>query len=260
MWGDCRRACGDQVRAEAIRANATAVYWAQAILCAPMATSSASLSTRQRILLQSGLVLMQLGAAAGVHAQQKWTVSLGAATDYVYRGVTRSDGQPAAYAGLELHPASGWSAGVWTSTVDLDRDAGNGYEVDLHAARSWSWDAAWDATLSVAHREYLNERSKVDYDYDELSASLSFQQRVTASVAWSPNASLYLYPYGPVHGRAVAYELMIEQPIGARWSVFAGVGRYDLHDLAQDGYSYWSGGLSFTWASVQFDAAHIGVD
>ena len=98
------------------------------------------------------------------------------------------------------------------------------------------------------------------YDYDEVSASVSYQQRATASVSWSPNTSKHTY-WGFVWDRqALAYELSLLQPLHPRWSAYAGVGYYDLHDLVDTGYWYWSTGLAFTWQGMQVDLLHIDTD
>lgn len=209
-------------------------------------------------VLRSVVLLTQLGTASWASAQQDLSGSIGAATDYIYRGVSQTNGDPAVQGGLLLQLAPGWRAGVWSSTVDMNRDERSGYQVDLHATRSWLWGEDWSAALGVTHREYLGERGAVDYDHDELSAALSFQGRATASVAWSPNASIYWR--GPTRGRAVTYELTLQQPLGARWSLFAGAGRYDLDDLVGDAYEYWSAGVTFTWTALQLDVACIGAD
>jgi uncharacterized protein (TIGR02001 family) len=192
------------------------------------------------------------------HSDDRWSGSIGASTDYIYRGVTQTGGKSAVQASVDIRSVGGWSAGLWSSTVDLNRDGSTGYEIDLHASRSWYWGEGWSAAVGVTHREYLSDQSALDYDYDELNAALSYQQRVTASVAWSPNTSMYWR--GPVRGHAAAYELTFQQPVGLHWSVFAGAGRYDLQDLAGEAYNYWSAGVTFTWAALQFDAAHIGAD
>jgi uncharacterized protein (TIGR02001 family) len=205
------------------------------------------------IVLHGALLHVQ-----SAHAQQQWSGSIGAATDYIYRGVTQSQGQPAIQGGIQIS-GSDWSAGLWGSGVNLNREGGaGGYELNLHATRAWSWGPDWVATLGVTHYEYLDDAGALDYDHDEISASLSFQQRLTASIAWSPNTTRYQHTV--VQGRATAYELTFQQPLSPRWSFFAGAGHYDLRDLIDEGYSYWSAGLSFNWSAVQIDAAHIGAD
>jgi uncharacterized protein (TIGR02001 family) len=190
-------------------------------------------------------------------ADERWSGSIGASTDYVYRGVTQTDGRPAVQAGVAAH-ARGWSAGVWGSTVDLNRDGRSGYELDLHASHAWALHPDWIATVAATRYEYLSDGGGLDYDHDELSVSVSFQERLTATIAWSPNTTRFHHE--PVRGQATAYELTFLQPLGERWSVFAGAGHYNLRDLTGYGYNYWSAGLTFTWASLQIDAAHINSD
>lgn len=205
------------------------------------------------IVLHSLPLLVQ-----SARADERWSGSIGASTDYIYRGVTQTNGEAAVQGGLFAQSRSGWSAGAWGSTVDLNRDGRRDYEIDLHASRAWVLGSDWIATLGATHYENFNDDGLVDYDRDELNASLSFQQRVTATIGWSPNTTRY--QHRPVRGQATAYELTFVQPLGARWSFFAGAGHYDLRDLVDEGYSYWSAGITFNWASLQIDAAHIGAD
>lgn len=218
------------------------------------------MSTRRGLAVCAWCIMVQgaLLPAQSTWAGQRWSGSISAATDYIYRGVTQSHGEPAIQGGIHAQSGNGWSAGVWGSTVDLSSHGRGGYELDLHATRAWSLGPDWVGTLAVTRYEYLDNEGVLDYDHDEISASLSYQQRVTATLAWSPNTTRYFD--AAVRGRATAYELTFEQPLGARWSLFAGAGHYDLHDLVGEGYSYWSAGLTFTWGSMQFDAAHIGAD
>jgi len=44
------------------------------------------------------------------------------------------------------------------------------------------------------------------------------------------------------------------------WSVYAGAGYYDLRDLVDTGYWYWSAGVAFTYQSMQVDLLHIDTD
>jgi uncharacterized protein (TIGR02001 family) len=185
--------------------------------------------------------------------------SVAVTTDYIYRGTSQTAGQPAAQAGIQLHSVNGWNAGLWGSSVDFNNSPGIAYELDLQAGYSWSLNRDWSVQTSYVHYAYLNDNDS-GYDYDEISASVSFQQRATASVSWSPNTSKPTR-WGFVSEReAFAYELSMLQPLPSRWSLFAGVGYYDLHDLADTGYWYWSTGLAYTWQGMQLDLLHIDTD
>lgn len=184
--------------------------------------------------------------------------SVAITTDYIYRGTSQTDGQPAAQAGIQFH-SSGWNAGMWGSSVDFQNGAGIAYELDLQAGYTWQLSPDWSMQLGAVHYAYLDDND-TGYDYDEVTVSVSYQQRATASVSWSPNTSKRTYQRFIWDRQTFAYELSLLQPLHPRWSVYAGVGYYDLHDLVDTGYWYWSTGLAFTWQGVQVDVLHIDTD
>lgn len=198
-------------------------------------------------------------SALPVSAADSWGGSVAITTDYIYRGISQTGEQPAAQAGVRFQSSSGWNAGMWGSSVDFPTSSGNAYEVDLHAGYAWSLSPDWSAQIGAVHYAYLNDGG-AGYDYDELTVSISFEQRVTASVAWSPNTSRHNGWQYVAEKQAVAYELSLLQPLHPRWSVCAGVGYYELHDLLDAGYWFWSTGLAFTWAGMQVDVLHIDTD
>jgi uncharacterized protein (TIGR02001 family) len=202
----------------------------------------------------TGWLLLALPASAG-----DVSGSLALTTDYIYRGLSQTDGQPAAQAGVQFHSLAGWNAGLWGSSVDFQNGSGNAYELDLHAGYAWSLNPDLSMQLGYVHYAYLAD-DDAGYDYDEVSASVSYQQRATASIAWSPNTSKHTYWGFIAEKRALAYELSMLQPLHPRWSLCAGVGYYDLRDLVDTGYWYWSAGLAFNWQSMQVDLLHIETD
>jgi uncharacterized protein (TIGR02001 family) len=208
-----------------------------------------------------------VGIAAGVAmlvplcapAAERWNGSIAAATDYIYRGISLSDHGPAVQGGLQWQIADGWSAGAWASTVDFPGRGGASYEIDLHLSRSWALNPDWSAQLGVAHYEYPDD-TWLSYDYDELTASLSFQQRITGSVAYSPNATRYGDDTPVRNKSAISYELTVQEPVSPYWAICAGVGYYDLDDLFDTGYVFWNAGVTFSWNALQIDVLHIDTD
>jgi uncharacterized protein (TIGR02001 family) len=185
--------------------------------------------------------------------------SLAVTTDYLYRGLSQTDGQPAAQAGVQFRSPSGWNAGMWGSSVEFENGSGIAYELDLHTGYSWALSPDWSMSIGYVHYAYLDDED-AGYDYDEISASVSYQQRATASIAWSPNTSKHTY-WGFISDKqALAYELALLQPVAPRWSLCAGVGYYDLSHLVDTGYWYWSAGFAFTWQGMQVDLLHIDTD
>jgi uncharacterized protein (TIGR02001 family) len=189
-------------------------------------------------------------------SQERWQRTVAVTTDYVYRGVSQTRGEPALQGGLQVQLPRGWSAAAWASTIDYGGPSG--HELDLQLAHTWSLNGDWSAQLALTHYDYSTHDA--GYDYDELSATLTYGQRIAASVSWSPNTSRYGAWTLARDRPAIAYELSLLQPLSARWSLSAGAGHYDLEELFGTGYWFWSGGVTFQWQSVQVDLLHIGTD
>lgn len=198
-----------------------------------------------------------LAASPAIAADVSGSVAV--TTDYIYRGISQTGGQPAGQAGVQFHSSNGWNAGMWGSSVDFQNGAGVAYELDLQAGYSWALTPDWSMRVGYVHYTYL-DAGEAGYDYDEVSASVSYQQRATASIAWSPNTSKFT-SWGFVSERqTLAYELSLLHPLRPRWSLCAGLGYYDLSDVADAGYWYWSTGVAFTWQGMQLDVLHINTD
>ncbi len=57
------------------------------------------------------------GSGALAHADN-WRGSLGLTSDYVHRGVSQSEGNPAVQGSLAYWHPTGWYGGAWGSNVD----------------------------------------------------------------------------------------------------------------------------------------------
>lgn len=95
-----------------------------------------------------GCLLPALPAAAG-----DVSGSVAITTDYIYRGISQTDGQPAAQAGAQFHSSAGWNAGMWASSVDFQNGADLAYELDLQAGYSWQLNPDWSVQLGYVDRK-----------------------------------------------------------------------------------------------------------
>jgi uncharacterized protein (TIGR02001 family) len=200
----------------------------------------------------------------GVVSDSFWTDrvggSLGVVTDYLSRGISQTRGSPAIQGGLHARLPAGWVIGAWSSMVKLNPGHGATLEVDLHAGHLWALNDDWSSKLAVTHYMYPNDTRQVRYDYDELSASLSYRSRIIATATWSPNTSRYSNGYVASRRNAASYELAMLQPLSGSWSLAAGAGYYDLTDLFGEGYWYWNVGFTYSLGNVQLDLSHIDTD
>src|SRR5690349_8499721 len=118
-------------------------------------------------------------AAPGVNGY--FTLSNG----YWAHGLAHNDGLTL-QAGVDYQTQGGWFAGAWAANVDYavefsydePRDyAANVYGGYHRRAAEWSW------TVSLAH--YLYPGTAVSYDYDELSGTVGFRDRVFYSASYA---------------------------------------------------------------------------
>lgn len=176
-----------------------------------------------------------------------------AMTDYVFRGVSQTRGAAAIQGDLHYLSPAGWAVGGWASTIDSNPGPGASLELNLYAAWNRSIGETWNARLAAVHYAYPNDSRSVDYDYDELVASLVFNDRLAATVAWSPNTTRYAEYRVAEDRTAVSYDLVGHWPIDGPFLATGSVGYYDLDDLFGAGYGYWSAGVSIAMSHLKFD-------
>lgn len=195
---------------------------------------------------------------------QRWHGSVGAATDYVWRGVSRTLGDPAAQVGLNAGRASGWYAGAWASvTVDQEsqhRYATSRYEVDLFAGYRHELSDDWLLDVGVVRYSHPDDPRPLDYDYTEIVATLSFAGRASLLLAVSPDTSMYTSRGPAVDQTAGVMEMSLVQPVFKHLSLTGGVGYYNLDELFSTGYTYWNAGIAVEMGRLAIDVTHIGTD
>lgn len=197
-------------------------------------------------------VLAATGTARALEAQ----ASVGAATDYVVHGLTRSRGDPAAQAELSLALPTGTVLGAWASTVDLSPGADAEYAVFASQRFRAGMDFAFDA--SAARYLYPGGSRSIDYDYTELRAALAYRDTVELSLAYSPDWSMFSR-YGLAEDeRALWTDLSVGYPVSPRLRLTGGVGYADLSDAVDDGYTYYSAGVEWRWRQLVLGLVYVG--
>lgn len=167
-------------------------------------------------------------------------------TQYIYRGLASSDGNPALQAGLDFESDSGLFAGAWASSIDLpSADGGRDTELDYYAGYEYAPDNPLSMSVSLVHYSYPGGSADRSYDYTELLLGMSLQKRYSIEFGYSNDV------YGrDAIGRHV--ELRADWPLQSAWVVNAGVGLNDLEDLGASRYLYWDVGASarYSWLTV----------
>lgn len=185
-------------------------------------------------------------------------------TDYRFRGVSLSGGDPAVQGGVDAGHESGFYIGTWASSID----GGDAYgELEFDVYGGWSGDVAEGVTLDVGllYYAYPTEDLGLDTDYWEPYASVGFnlggaEATVGAAYAWEQDSlggedNLYVYT-------DLGYSLP-STPV----SLSAHVGYTDgvlapplLAGTTDDSGLDWSIGASLSSGILNVGVAYVGVE
>lgn len=199
---------------------------------------------KQAIYIAGAITMLSLSGAS--QASPELTGYAVLTSDYVWRGVTQSDGHAAVQLAGDLAFDSGIYAGIWASTVDIENVTGTSRdaEVNYYAGYTHELGEDWNVGAAIVAYTYPGQEGAFDYDYEELLLSLNYRDRVWLEYAYSPD----LYDTG-FHTDTI--EIYTEWPVGKHLLLGAGAGYYDHSDWFDDGYGYWQ--LGITWPIGRFD-------
>lgn len=173
-------------------------------------------------------------------------------TEYIYRGIAMSGGNPALQGGLDFAMDNGLFVGVWATTVDLASSAGRrDAELDYYAGWRWRNDTHFSTALTVLRYTYPGSSGEHRYDYTEYLASLSFDDRW--SLEYGYTADLLGFGADGHH-----WQLDIDWPLTGGIMLGTRVGRGDIRgDLAAD-YLHWDVGASVRLDRITLDLRWYG--
>lgn len=170
-------------------------------------------------------------------------------TDYVKRGVTQSNGNPALQLGTDLSFTNGFFLGAWASTIDINNGPGRQRDLEVNYYAGYVVDATkfWRISASAVAYDYPGQSGNVNYAYQEYSLGGSYDDRLWLEFSYSPD----LYHTGL---SATNVDLFAEWPLNSFWAIGGGAGYYDASSLTGSAYQYWQLGItgSFKWADVDF--------
>lgn len=169
-------------------------------------------------------------------------------SDYVWRGVSQTQENPAFQAEFAVAHESGFYVGAWTTTVDFTpsgaEDDGIDYELDTYVGWSGDLTDTLNLDLTFTRLVYPGYNEGYNYNYNEFSAALGFAEHYTATVIYSDDAI-------NLGGSAVYYNLAGEWELGdSGFALGAAIGHYDLDDALDDSYEDYLVSLSRSFGPV----------
>jgi uncharacterized protein (TIGR02001 family) len=187
------------------------------------------------LIAAAGFVLSILSASRAGATDLNGSAAI--ASDYVWRGTTQSQGDPAAQAGIKLAGKSGWYGSVWASSVEFAPETHASSEVDFVAGWSGGVSEEWALDANLTHYGYPS--TSVDLDWTELVATATWRDNYWLQVGCS-NEALAADESGTYA------QVGAKLPLGDRFRIEAAAGHYWLEDVYGDSYSHAQ--LSGVWA------------
>jgi uncharacterized protein (TIGR02001 family) len=211
--------------------------------------------------LVGGVVVLAgltVGSAPSL-AADTWGGSLALTSDYLVRGISRTNDQPALQLDLYYLSADGFVAGVFASNTQIDPNEPRDAELSAFVGFAWNLDADWRARVLASYYAYPWNQAGSGYNYDEIDVDIAYQGWLHFSIDYSPNAPRYV-PYtfsGLVGVTEKTAEVNLQRQIIGKLSAVAGLGYTHLAGPDPGGYTYWSVGGAFDVKSVSLVLSYI---
>lgn len=201
-----------------------------------------------RTALLAAVASVAMGGAAFAQDDKDFSLSfnIGAASDYVFRGVSQTDENPQIYGGADATIFGIGYAGIWASNVDFNNSTD--MEYDLYVGVK---PTVGPVSLDIAYiyYGYTNQPAGPDEAYSEFKLAGS----IPAGPATVGAAVYYSDDFFGETGPATYYEINGSMPIGeTKFSVSGALG----HQVVKGDFDYTTWNLGVGYAIND----HLGVD
>ncbi|MBO9709106.1 MAG: porin [Caulobacter sp.] len=200
-----------------------------------------------KLAMMAAAATVAMGGAA-MAEELKLSYNIGVTSDYVFRGVSQTQEDPAVQGGVDLTYGMGY-AGVWASNVDFGTDDPSA-EIDVYAGlRPVVGDTTFD--FGVLYYSYVDDKapktpagqtpvaSPGSYSYIELKAAFSRP----VGKATVGGAFYYSPQYPLTKGDSLYYELNASYPIFDKLTLSGAVGEQEISQGSE--YATWNLGLTY---------------
>jgi uncharacterized protein (TIGR02001 family) len=212
------------------------------------------------VRLLAGGVALSLGLLVGspdCAGADLWGGSLGITSDYIVRGISRTNDHAALQLDLHYLNSAGFVAGLFASNTQLDPDRSGDAELNAFAGFAWTAGSDWRGKILASHYAYPWNRAGSGYDYDELDLDFAYQEWLDISLVYSPNAPHYLKTQGLYGATSESAEVNLQRPVLGRLSATAGIGYSHFAGPDPGGYAYWSVGAAYSLAPVSLVVSYV---
>ncbi|WP_310542712.1 TorF family putative porin [Phenylobacterium sp.] len=204
------------------------------------------------MLLAAAATAAMGGSALAADDNISMAFNVGAATDYVFRGVSQTDEGGQIFGGADATLFGIGYAGVWVSNVDFNN--GTDIEYDLYAGVKPVLGPV-NLDFGFFYYGYTNQPTGSNEDYVEYKAA--------ASTAVGPATVGALVFYSPEFfgktGKATYYEVNGAIPVAEKVSVSGAIGHQEIEGPAD--YNTWNLGVGYALNdTIGFDLRYHDTD
>ena len=189
--------------------------------------------------------------ADGAFSNVNGGVTLG--TDHLFRGVSQTLGGATLQATVDTELESGFYAYLWAGNVDFvpDGEPDDGARVEVDAAVGFASDISdqWSVDVTLVRYMFPGTVDEVSYDYNELLATLWYEESYRATLAYSNNV------FGSDESGIFA-SLGAHYELPAELMMVVEYGYYDLEDAYGASYSYVDVGFGRPIGEVEVTLAY----
>ncbi len=184
-------------------------------------------------------------------------------SDYIYRGVSESDGHVAAQGDLHLSTPGGAFLGTWASSRDAELEPGATAALEVYLGHRFALGSTWGATLIARSHYYLSANSyEPADDYQEIAAALNYLDSWSVSITCIPNALRYWFSARLSREPAWVADTSGQWALGKGFLLTAGAGYYRSQgpDSGIDratGYGYGNAGIAWEHGAWRLDAGYF---
>lgn len=205
-------------------------------------------------------VILSLGLIANMPrcaAADQWGGSLGVTSDYIVRGISRSNDHPALQLDVHYMSGSGVVAGLFASNTQLDPDASKDVELDAFLGYVWTSNGDWDGKILLSHYAYPWNDAGSSYDYDDIDADATYRDWLNVSLIYAPNYPRYVRSRGLVGTPSESAELSVQRPLARRLSAAASAGYSHFGGPQPGSFGYWGGRLTYELSPVSLTVSYV---
>ncbi|NIA02806.1 MAG: hypothetical protein GWO88_01155 [Planctomycetia bacterium] len=181
------------------------------------------------------------------------------ATDYLFRGISQTDGGPAIQGGFDLALTNGLYAGIWASNLDFGDDAD--IEIDYYAGFGGAFTDNFGYDLGLLYYSYPSSdaASDGDYDFAEVYGSLAYDFGVVSTTV----GLNYSNDFFAASGNSTYLYINVDVPLQHDFALAFGFGGQSIDDNATVGipnYNVWTIGASKSAGGFDFALNYSDTD